>query len=332
MISSFGIRIILLLLVAGGAVAITGDYMGRLAGRKHFRFLQLRPRHTAYIFTVFTGVLIVSITMLIILTISQDARTALFGMDKIRSELREKGNELSAKTEEIAKINQALEKSRLEITSLEKTKSQLKREIDLSRKSKVLFQVGEPLLNSVIKAGPEKDKLEQGLRQILSAADAYVRSLGPAKKQFLIFVAPEEFDRAAAFLQKQAGENIVIVRVKQNTLLGEVVPVYFEIIANRLIYKSGTPIADTTISSKLSAAEIEIAIKTLLSETHAAAKAAGIIPDPDGAIGKAPYSQIYALAKKIKASNKTVNVITTAQKDTYAIGPLEIDFSLQVKE
>jgi uncharacterized protein (DUF3084 family) len=331
MISSFGLRIIFLLLITGGTVAITGDYMGRLAGRKHLRFLHLRPRHTAYIFTVLTGILIVSITMLIILTISQDARTALFGMDKIRNELRDKGRELATKTEEISKINQELEKARLEVINLEKTKSQLKHEIDLSRKSKALFQVGDSLLSSVIMAGPEKEKIEQGLRQILSAADTYVRSLGPTERPFLIFIAPAEFDRAASSLQDRDGEQIVIVRVKQNTLLGEVVPVYFEILANRLIYKAGTPIADAAISPKLSAAEIEIEIKKLLSETHTSAKLAGIIPDPDGIIGKAPYSQIYSLARKIKSYRTHVAISTTAKKDTYAIGPLEVDFSLQAK-
>ena len=84
---SFGIRLIFLVMVIAGIVALVGDNIGRRVGRKRIRLLKLRPRHTAIFFTVVTGALIALSTIVFLLAVSQDVRTALFGLEDLQKEL-----------------------------------------------------------------------------------------------------------------------------------------------------------------------------------------------------------------------------------------------------
>ena len=339
---TFGIRIILLLLLIGGAIALIGDYIGRLIGRKRLTIFNLRPRYTAFTITILTGILIVFATLSIMLIVSQDARTALFGLEELRNtlalksqELRVTKKELSARMTERKKIDQEmqsakadLQKASLEMAALEKTKEKLAKEVEVSRKGKVLFKVGETLLISIIQAGPEKEKLETGLKQILSAADAYVRSFGVKGEKHLIFISPKEFDEAVSTLQNRREENIIMVVATRNALFGEEIPVRFEVLENKLIYKSGQAISEIVIPPALSIPEIEQEMKHLLSLTNLAARKAGVLPDPSGSMGGVPYSNILSLAKKIKTYKKGVLLKTLAKTNIYAIGPLEIEFKI----
>jgi len=357
MIFSFGVRLILLLLLIGGIIAIVGDYMGHIIGRRRLTIFGLRPRHTAFLITILTGILSVFITIVIILTVSQDARTALFGLENLRQEMSENKRQLQSTKDEMQKVGQDLaatvaelaendqklentkqdleqassnlEQAKQEIKSLSATRDKLKKEVELSRQGMVMFRNNQVILTSLIQAGPEKNKLETGLKQILSAADAYVRSLGVESDKHLIYVSPEEFNQAVATLQKQRDENIIKVIATRNTVFGEETPVRLEIIDNVLIYSSGQLIAQTSMEPvSLSIPEIEQRIKKLLVETNQIAKDDGVVPDPSGSIGSIPYSQIYSLAKRIKDYKSGINLKVYAKNDIYSIGPLELEFKI----
>src|SRR5205807_5436908 len=53
---------ILLLLVLCGFIAYIGDLLGRRLGKKRLSVFGLRPKHTAILLTIVTGVLIASVT------------------------------------------------------------------------------------------------------------------------------------------------------------------------------------------------------------------------------------------------------------------------------
>ncbi len=335
MIFNFGTRIILLLIIVSATIAYIGDYIGRSIGRKRLSFLKLRPRYTAIIFTILTGILITLTTISIILAVSQDARTALFGLDKLKNTLQTQQSEIKEKIAEKKQIDQELleskeelDKAQKDINQLRKTKKNLEKEIKLSREGSLLFRVDDVLITSVIQAGPEKEKLESGLKQILSAADFYIRGLGFESDKHLIIIKPKNFNDTVALLQARSGENIVKVVASQNTLWGESVNVHFEIEKNKLIYTKNEEIASLTIPANLSKPEIEQLIKQLLANTHSAAKKAGIVPGSDGSIGSLPYAEIFDLTKKIKLYNKGVILKTMARQKTFSIGPLELDFKI----
>ncbi|MGO8670465.1 MAG: DUF3084 domain-containing protein [Capsulimonadaceae bacterium] len=65
------------LFLAGGLIAWLGDRLGTYVGKKRLSRFGLRPKHTAMLYTVFSGSLIAVITLLILLAYNNDVRTAL---------------------------------------------------------------------------------------------------------------------------------------------------------------------------------------------------------------------------------------------------------------
>jgi len=320
----FALQVMLILLLLGAAIAYIGNYVGRLIGKRRLTLFNLRPRYTSTIITVISGILIALTTMASLLLISQDARTALLGLEQLK-------NQISQKSRQLAEANRALEEKLRQQLELEKTLKKLHREVEISRQGQVIFKVGEIITISLIQAGPEKTKLGAGLKQILSAADTYIRSLGVKSKKHLIYLPPEDFDQTVNDLLGENKSYIVKLISTRNALWGEEIPARFELAENNLIYKEGEEIGGLDIPAGLSVPEMEQEILRLLKTSHQAARDAGVLPDLSGSMGSIPYSQIVDLAKKIKTSNKAVRLNALTRKDIYTIGPLEVKFVINYK-
>lgn len=91
------------MIVIGGLVALVADGMGRKIGKKRLSFLGLRPRHTATLITVAAGVLIPILTIAAIFGLSGEVRDWI---QKGRGAIEE----VKAKTEQVSKLNQQVQK------------------------------------------------------------------------------------------------------------------------------------------------------------------------------------------------------------------------------
>ena len=69
-----------------GAIALVGNAVGRNIGRRRLTLLGLRPRDTARVITVITGMLITISTLIVVLLVSQEARVALFRLNEVLRE------------------------------------------------------------------------------------------------------------------------------------------------------------------------------------------------------------------------------------------------------
>ena len=132
-----GIYLILVMIVTGGAIAFIGDKLGTKIGKKRLSIFGLRPRHTSMIVTVLTGGLITALSIGFMALISQNVRTALFGMDELRATMTSTLEELDAATEELFKAqteferaNENLRESKQEILSLKDEQEELRAESD----------------------------------------------------------------------------------------------------------------------------------------------------------------------------------------------------------
>lgn len=65
---------LVVIVLGGGLIALLADWLGRTMGKKRLRFLHLRPRHTAALFTVLAGVLVAIVTIVFVAGASQDVR------------------------------------------------------------------------------------------------------------------------------------------------------------------------------------------------------------------------------------------------------------------
>ncbi len=83
----YGITLILVLVLAGGAIAYVGDKIGMKVGRKKLSLFGLRPKHTSIIITIVTGIFIAAASLGVLTIASSDVRTALFHMKEIQTAL-----------------------------------------------------------------------------------------------------------------------------------------------------------------------------------------------------------------------------------------------------
>ncbi|MBE9030704.1 DUF3084 domain-containing protein [filamentous cyanobacterium LEGE 11480] len=76
--------LILLVLALGGAIAPLGDRIGTKVGKARLSLFNLRPKKTAVLITILTGIVISASTMGLLLLVSRGIRDRLLNFDKIR--------------------------------------------------------------------------------------------------------------------------------------------------------------------------------------------------------------------------------------------------------
>ena len=130
-----GIYLIIVMVITGGAIAFIGDKLGTKIGKKRLSIFGLRPRHTSMIITVITGALITGLSIGSMAIISDNVRTALFGMEELNAAMAatEKSlgvvsKELLETQEEFKRADQDLENSKREIESLKVEQNNLREE------------------------------------------------------------------------------------------------------------------------------------------------------------------------------------------------------------
>jgi uncharacterized protein (DUF3084 family) len=114
----YGLVLIAVLAVTGGAIAYIGDKLGTKVGKRKLTIFGLRPKHTSILVTIVTGILIASSTIGVMALISRDVRTALFGMEALKAELSTLSQDVSAKNVELDESRTALEAKTVEYSTL----------------------------------------------------------------------------------------------------------------------------------------------------------------------------------------------------------------------
>lgn len=154
-----GIRLMLIMAVVGGIIAYIADKLGTQIGKKKMTIFGLRPKHTAILLTVISGMLISLVSIAVVTVSSESARTALFGMEKIQKELK----------------------------ALNAEKEQASMALTVARGNVAEKNAKIAVLDQQIKASIEaKERMENelaGVNEKYNAAQAEVASLSQAKLQ-----------------------------------------------------------------------------------------------------------------------------------------------------
>ena len=99
--STGGIVLILAVLILGGVIATLGDRIGTKVGKARLSLFNMRPKKTAVLVTVITGVMIAASTLIVLLLASQGFREMVLKFDSIRSALSETQKDLNKAKAEI---------------------------------------------------------------------------------------------------------------------------------------------------------------------------------------------------------------------------------------
>lgn len=131
----YGVLLIVVLIITGGAIAFIGDRLGTKIGKKRLSIFGLRPKHTSIIITIFTGICITTLTFGVLAATSKNVRTALFGMEKLnrtmaetKANLQQAQSDLAAAQKEQDDTNAALEQSKDQVSKLQDQQKNLEEE------------------------------------------------------------------------------------------------------------------------------------------------------------------------------------------------------------
>ena len=163
----YGVTLILVLAVVGGVIAFIGDRLGTRIGKKKLTIFGLRPRHTAVVVTIFTGICITTVTFGIMAAASENVRTALFGMDRLnamiadtRAALETTAAALTAAEDAKQQADDELAKSEDEIAGLRSEQDDLRAESNrLSAANRALMMEKEGLISLNGRLSGENAKL-----------------------------------------------------------------------------------------------------------------------------------------------------------------------------
>ncbi len=293
-----GVILIPVLIIISGAVAYIGNMVGRATGRRRLTLFGLRPRYTAHLITVLTGMLITIISLASVLLVSKDARVGLFRLNDLRQQID---------------------------TAESRLREVQGGDIAYLRNQEVLRDVIDGRLPQ-----PEVLRRLDALR--LRAVDAAVAG-GVAPDLVTggvlrLYPPNVTWEAIARLITLRRGETIVRIVSLENALRGESLRVFVQLVDRRLAYTKGTVLVTGVIDAR--AGREQIGSQLLRLADDAADKAVGkIISPPFARITEPPQAQVdidqhRAAIAGIVALRREVRV------DVVARGNITTDMSLAV--
>ena len=200
--------LLVLILLLSALVAYLGDRVAKWAGKRHFRFLGLRPRQTATLVAVLTGVGIALFSYLTFLLVFREARETILQAQAIREERdRLKGereallglkeameaeaaralSELNALRAERKELLEALEQAEALRGRLEAEAKELQAQVAALEKERLRLEEEKARLAALLSEREallrEKERALAGRTQALRVLEEAARKAGAEKKQ-----------------------------------------------------------------------------------------------------------------------------------------------------
>ena len=262
--------LIVFLILLGGLIAPFGDLLGTKIGKSRFSILRLRPKKTATIITVITGGFISSISIGLLILVSEEFRQRLFvDIPFLQKTLDESKKALIPLQEE---------RKELEGTIIQKEKelNQLKNNINEFRRGNFVIKRGQTLFIAQINYG---SNIKLDLTKIYNEADKFVRKIvipSNEKSKNILLWRPSDITKIESVATK-GGNWILLIKSATNILKGDnYVFVSPDLLVNKFIVRKGDVITSSIFSENdLNRKSINLKIQSLLRETRNEIKSKG---------------------------------------------------------
>lgn len=251
----YGIMLILVLVIMGGAIAYIGDKLGSKVGKKKLTVFGLRPKHTSILVTIVTGFLIAASTLAILTVASQDVRTALFGMAELKQELVALSSEVVQQNDELLTNREAL---------AAKTQEYLEVTAKVTEQSQRLTTVSEELRT----ATRERERAATKLQQIQQDYAAVTNDLKAASQEIeQLTITRQQLDERIADLNTE--KNDLEADVVQLTDLTDNLRRGLQVIREgAIVFRAGEVLSTTVVSAGKTRADTERTLNMVLVETN----------------------------------------------------------------
>ena len=289
--------LIVFLILLGGLIAPFGDLLGTKIGKARFSILKLRPKKTATIVTILTGGFISSISMGLLLLVSQEFRQRLFvDIPFLKKTLAESKRALVPLQEERKKLEDTIKNKELQL-------NKLKTDVKEFRSGNVVIKRGQTLFIAEITSNPN---IKSDLGKIYNSADKYVQKIViPNKKEIknILLWRTSDISKIEG-VTKKGGDWILLIKSATNVLKGDnFVFVYPELLQNTIIVKKGEVITTEILGENdFDYKNINLKIKNLLRKTRDKIKSRGSIVNEITTRGD--FIKKFRDASKMNQNNK----------------------------
>lgn len=307
---------IFFLLIISAVIAYIGDVIGSWAGKRKLTIFNLRPRVTAILVAILTGIFITLVTISIMAYLSEHVRIALFSVEKITKEL----------------------------IFLEKEKERLQQDIQIlqdrikiKQQESIVLRKNEPIAAIIIPAKSPKDEALNILRSFINSVAYKAKKLGLIVKDTKILLNENEYIIAsmAEIISNSKTDMVVGALAFQNVSAGEQLEnVKFIMKENVLIFHKGQEIASIEIDGNLPRSNIAKILLEFMDEINFEVVKLGMIGNPltgkFGDLTSESFISFYDIVTQIHKMKKKVVVTAVVKEDTYSIGPLNVFFKIEV--
>ncbi len=255
--------LIVFLILLGGLIAPFGDLLGTKIGKARFSILKLRPKKTATIVTIITGGFISSISIGLLILVSEEFRQRLFvDIPFLQKTLDESKKALIPLQEERKKLEGKIIQKETEL-------NKLKNEVREFRRGNIVIRRGQTLF--IAEINPSSN-LKLDMAKIYNEADKFVRKIViPTNKNAknILLWRPSDITKIESSAS-QGGNWILIIKSATNVLRGDnYVFVSPDLLENKFIVRKGDVIKSVILEKNdLNLKSINLKIKTLLLETR----------------------------------------------------------------
>ena len=262
--------LIVFLILLGGLIAPFGDILGTKIGKARFSILKLRPKKTATIITIITGGFISSISIGLLILVSEEFRQRLFvDIPFLQKTLDESKKALIPLQEERKELEGKIIEKEKELNQLKNNFKEFRSGIIVIKRGQTLF-IAEINFSSNIKAD---------LTKIYNEADKFVRKIvipTNKKEKNILLWRPSDITKIETISAK-GGNWILLIKSATNVLKGDnFVFVSPDLLENKFIVKKGDVITSSVLGKNdLNLKSINLKIQTLIRETRDEIKAKG---------------------------------------------------------
>jgi len=362
-----GWLLILSVMLLSGVIAYLGDLLGRRIGKRKLSLLRLRPRYTAIVVSIVTGILIAGITLAILSGASQDVRTALFGMRELKEKLEDLNRQVMERNVELENTKRLvadlearereLQASRIalqeqakvleqsvkeleaqrqslqeEVTALQTELTRLRANIMAIRQGEIVFQDEEEILRVVVSPGMEEEEARNYLLSLIARASIVAQSRGAGmdrEGRGRVFVLEENFADTVKKITDTASPLVVRLLSSLNTLRGEPVIARFITVENRKVFSAGEVILRKEAQLESSQTRAEVILAEMLRELNVLGIERGVLPQ-EGKVGSISALNLSEVSQVLEEKMGTVTIEAVAETDIFTVGPMRV--TLRLKE
>ncbi len=304
-----GVLLVPVLVALSGAIALVGNAVGRGIGRRRLSLFGLRPRYTAQIVTVVTGMLITILTLVVVLLLSREARVALFRLNEVLLETRRLEEEIRRQEDRLKQLALG----------------------DLA------YLNNQEVVRDVIDGRQPPDAVLQRVLAVVERAADIARENGVVADGRGDVVVPTPprvtWDAIAHLIDLRDTDTVLRLVASQNTLKGEPLTVYVQMFDNRLVYARGAVLVEGIVDGRRPRETIGRDLLSLADQSARLARG-HVLPPPFTLVTAPPTAQIdidahRAAVSQIQRAGKQVLVQIVATRDIYTVGPLTVSFTVK---